>query len=44
MNLDLGHNHPDHIYSNDQLQAKLTLALSAAMAVLIVLMIVMTIK
>ncbi len=37
--LDLGTSHPDYTYSNDLAQAKLTLALSLAAALVFVLMI-----
>ena len=32
--LDLGHNHPDFTYDNDQKQAKLTLFLEAVMSII----------
>jgi hypothetical protein len=43
MMLDLGHNHPDNVYPNDQKQAKLTLALSGFAALLISAMITLTV-
>ncbi|MEO8841733.1 MAG: hypothetical protein ABI591_05945 [Kofleriaceae bacterium] len=43
MLLDLGHNHPDFVYPNDQKQAKLALALSAFAALLICAMIAVTV-
>jgi hypothetical protein len=43
MMLDLGHNHPDFVYPNDQKQAKLALSLSGIAAVLISVMIALTV-
>ncbi|HET9993407.1 MAG TPA: hypothetical protein VFQ65_32950 [Kofleriaceae bacterium] len=43
MMLDLGHNHPDFIYPNDQKQAKLALALSGFAALLISALITLTV-
>jgi hypothetical protein len=43
MMLNLGHNHPDFTYDNDQAQAKLTLSLGGLVALLIVAMILMTV-
>jgi hypothetical protein len=43
MMLDLGHNHPDNVYPNDQKQAKLALALSGFAALLISAMITLTV-
>ena len=43
MMLDLGHNHPDFVYPNDQKQAKLALSLSGLAAVLISAMIALTV-
>jgi hypothetical protein len=43
MMLDLGHNHPDFVYPNDQKQAKLALALSGFAALIISAMIALTV-
>jgi hypothetical protein len=41
--LDLGHNHPDFVYPNDQKQAKLALFLSGVASVVISAMIALTV-
>jgi hypothetical protein len=43
MTLDLGHNHPDFTYTNDQLQAKWALLLMAFAAAIICSMILVTV-
>ena len=43
MMLDLGHNHPDFVYPNDQKQAKLALALGGFAALIISAMIALTV-
>jgi len=43
MNLDLGHNHPDFIYPNDQKQAKLALLLTGFAALMISALITLTV-
>lgn len=43
MILDLGHNHPDFVYPNDQMQAQLTLVLSGLAALLTSVMITLTV-
>lgn len=43
MMLDLGHNHPDFVYPNDQKQAKLALTLSGFAALIISAMIALTV-
>jgi len=43
MMLDLGHNHPDFVYPNDQKQAKLTVLLSGFAALFISAMITLTV-
>jgi hypothetical protein len=43
MMLDLGHNHPDFVYPNDQKQAKLTVLLSGFAALFISVMITLTV-
>jgi hypothetical protein len=43
MMLDLGHNHPDFVYPNDQKQAKLAVMLSGLAALLISAMITLTV-
>jgi hypothetical protein len=43
MMLDLGHNHPDFVYPNDQKQAKLTVMLSGLAALFISAMITLTV-
>ncbi len=41
--LNLGHNHPDFVYPNDQKQAKLALLLSGFASVMISALIVLTV-
>jgi hypothetical protein len=43
MMLDLGHNHPDFVYPNDQKQAKLALLLSGFSALFISALITLTV-